>query len=44
MPVFVSTLTFVVVFFPVVFLSGMARYLFTPLALAVTFASACGLA
>jgi len=38
-PVFISTLTFVVVFFPVVFLSGMARYLFTPLALAVTFAS-----
>ncbi|MEE8467125.1 MAG: efflux RND transporter permease subunit [Planctomycetota bacterium] len=38
-PVFVSTLTFVVVFFPVVFLSGMARYLFTPLALAVTFAT-----
>ena len=39
LPVLVSTLTFVVVFFPVVFLSGMARYLFTPLALAVTFAT-----
>lgn len=38
LPVFVSTLTFVVVFFPVVFLTGMAKYLFTPLALAVTFA------
>jgi len=38
MPVFVSTLTFVVVFFPVVFLTGMASFLFTPLALAVTFA------
>ena len=38
-PVFISTLTFIVVFFPVVFLSGMASYLFTPLALAVTFAS-----
>ena len=43
MPVFVSTLTFVVVFFPVVFLSGMARYLFTPLALAVTFATVTSL-
>ena len=40
MPIFVSTLTFVVVFFPVVFLTGMASYLFKPLALAVTFAVA----
>ncbi|MDA1267255.1 MAG: efflux RND transporter permease subunit, partial [Planctomycetota bacterium] len=39
LPVFVSTLTFVVVFFPVVFLTGMARYLFTPLAVAVTLAT-----
>ncbi len=38
MPVFVSTLTFVVVFFPVVFLSGVPRYLFAPLAIAVVFA------
>jgi len=38
MPVFVSTLTFVVVFFPVVFLTGIPRYLFTPLAIAVVFA------
>jgi multidrug efflux pump subunit AcrB len=37
-PIFVSTLTFVVVFYPVVFLSGMARFLFTPLALAASFA------
>jgi len=43
LPVFVSTLTFVVVFFPVVFLSGMARYLFTPLALSVTFATVTSL-
>jgi len=39
LPVVVSTMTFIVVFFPVVFLTGMARYLFTPLALAVTFAT-----
>lgn len=37
-PLGVSVLTFIVVFYPVVFLSGLARYLFTPLALAVTFA------
>ena len=37
-PLFVSTATFVVVFFPVVFLSGLAKYLFAPLALAVLFA------
>ena len=39
MPVFVSTMTFMVVFFPVIFLSGMAKFLFTPLALAVIFAT-----
>ncbi len=39
LPVLVSTLTFVVVFFPVVFLSGLAKFLFTPLALAVIFAT-----
>ena len=39
MPVLVSTLTFIVVFYPVVLLSGMAKFLFTPLALAVTFAT-----
>ncbi len=38
-PVLVSTLTFLVVFFPVLFLTGMARYLFTPLAVAVVFAT-----
>ncbi len=37
-PLFVSTVTFMVVFFPVIFLSGLARYLFTPLAVAVLFA------
>jgi len=39
----VSTLTFVVVFVPIVFLSGMARYLFTPLALAATFVMSASL-
>lgn len=38
LPIFVSTLTFIIVFYPVVFLAGMARFLFTPLALAATFA------
>ncbi len=38
MPVLVATITTVVVFFPVVFLFGMGKYLFTPLALSVTFA------
>jgi multidrug efflux pump subunit AcrB len=37
-PLFVSTATFIVVFFPVLFLSGLAKYLFTPLAVAVLFA------
>ncbi|MEO1970048.1 MAG: efflux RND transporter permease subunit, partial [Pirellulaceae bacterium] len=37
-PIFVSTLTFCVVFYPIVFLSGLARFLFTPLAIAATFA------
>ncbi|MCH2211917.1 MAG: efflux RND transporter permease subunit [Fuerstiella sp.] len=37
-PLFVSTVTFMVVFFPVIFLSGLARFLFTPLAIAVLFA------
>ncbi|MEK6675602.1 MAG: efflux RND transporter permease subunit [Planctomycetota bacterium] len=40
MPVLVATITTVVVFFPVVFLSGLGRFLFTPLALSVTFAIA----
>ena len=37
-PAFVSTLCICIVFVPVVFLTGAARYLFTPLALAVVFA------
>ena len=37
MPVFAATVTTVVVFFPVVFLSGIGKYLFTPLALSVAF-------
>ena len=37
-PVLVSTVTFCIVFFPVLFLSGMASYLFEPVALAATFA------
>jgi multidrug efflux pump subunit AcrB len=38
MPVLVATITTTVVFFPVVFLFGMGKYLFTPLALTVTIA------
>ena len=38
MPAFVSTLAICIVFVPVVFLTGPAAYLFTPLALAVVFA------
>ena len=37
-PAFVSTVSICLVFTPVVLLSGAARYLFTPLALAVVFA------
>ncbi len=37
-PIFVSSLTFIVVFYPIVFLSGMTKFLFTPLALAASFA------
>ncbi len=37
-PVLVSTVTFCVVFFPITFLSGMASYLFRPVALAATLA------
>ena len=37
-PTFVSTLAICVVFVPVLLLTGAARYLFTPLALAVVFA------
>ncbi|RMG44547.1 MAG: efflux RND transporter permease subunit [Acidobacteria bacterium] len=38
LPILVATITLVIVFYPVVFLSGLAKYLFTPLALAATFA------
>ncbi|MFP6649694.1 MAG: efflux RND transporter permease subunit, partial [Pirellulaceae bacterium] len=38
MPILVSTITFAVVFFPVVFLSGLARFLFTPLAISASIA------
>jgi len=37
-PAFVGTLAICIVFFPVVLLYGVARYLFTPLALAVVYA------
>ena len=37
-PAFVSTLCICIVFVPVIFLAGTARYLFTPLALAVVLA------
>jgi multidrug efflux pump subunit AcrB len=37
-PTFVSTLSICIVFVPVIFLTGAAKYLFTPLALAVVFA------
>jgi multidrug efflux pump subunit AcrB len=37
-PAFVATLCICIVFVPVVFISGAARYLFTPLAMAVVFA------
>lgn len=37
-PILVSTLTFVVVFLPVIFLSGLTRFLFSPLAIAAVVA------
>ncbi|MCG8405286.1 MAG: efflux RND transporter permease subunit [Phycisphaerales bacterium] len=40
LPVLVSTITFAVVFFPVVFLTGMAKFLFQPLAVTVVMAVA----
>ncbi|MBI5480888.1 MAG: efflux RND transporter permease subunit [Deltaproteobacteria bacterium] len=38
MPILVSTITTIVVFFPVLFLAGVARMLFFPLALTISFA------
>lgn len=40
MPILVSTITTIVVFLPVLFLSGVARNLFVPLALTISFALA----
>ena len=37
-PILVSTLTFAVVFLPIIFLSGLTRYLFSPLAVAAVVA------
>lgn len=37
-PALISTITFCIVFFPVTFLSGMASYLFSPVALAASLA------
>src|SRR5260370_23966673 len=37
MPVSVATITTIVIFFPVVFLTGIGKFLFTPLAVAVAF-------
>ena len=37
-PMLVATVTFAIVFFPVVFLSGLAKFLFTPLAIAASIA------
>lgn len=39
-PVFITTLTIIVVFSPVVFLTGIGKFLFTPMAIAVAFAMA----
>ncbi len=38
MPIFVSTVTTIIVFFPVLFLAGVARNVFLPLALTISFA------
>src|SRR6266702_783138 len=38
MPILVSTITTIVVFFPVLFLAGVARNLFMPLAMTISFA------
>ena len=38
MPILVSTITTIVVFFPVLFMVGIGRYLFLPLALTIAFA------
>ncbi|MEX2231171.1 MAG: efflux RND transporter permease subunit [Cyclobacteriaceae bacterium] len=38
MPVLVTTLTIIIVFFPIVFLTGISKYLFSPLAIVVSLA------
>jgi len=38
MPVLVTTLTIIIVFFPVIFLTGISKFLFTPLAITVSLA------
>src|SRR4029078_5110123 len=38
MPILVSTITTIIVFFPVLFLAGVAKNLFLPLAMTITFA------
>lgn len=38
LPVLVSTLTIIIVFFPIIFLTGISKYLFTPLAITVSLA------
>lgn len=38
MPVLVTTLTIIIVFFPIIFLTGISKYLFTPLAIVVSLA------
>lgn len=38
MPVLVTTITIIIVFFPIVFLTGISKYLFAPLAITVSLA------
>lgn len=38
LPVLVTTLTIIIVFFPIVFLTGISKFLFTPLAITVSLA------
>lgn len=38
MPVLVTTITICIVFFPIIFLTGISKYLFTPLAIVVSLA------
>lgn len=38
LPVLVTTLTIIIVFFPIIFLTGISKYLFTPLAITVSLA------